>query len=195
MPVRNTDTAWGSVSIGLHWLVVLLVLVGATIGLVMDEMPNSVAKIQVFALHKSLGLTVLALMLLRLAWRLVGGRPAALAGTARWQSATATITHWLLYAALVAMPLSGWLYNSASNFPLRWFGLVRVPPLSGRDPDLKEFAHEAHETIFWIIIALVLLHVGAALWHHLVRRDATLDRMLPARLRRRPAGASMEERQ
>lgn len=193
MHVRNTDTAWGSVSIGLHWLVVLLVLVGATLGLVMDEMPNSVAKIQVYALHKSLGLTVLALMLLRFAWRLAGGRPAALAGTARWQSASATVTHWLLYAALLAMPLSGWLYNSASNFPLRWFGLVRVPALSGRDPDLKELAHEAHETIFWVIVALVLLHVGAALWHHLVRRDATLDRMLPARLRR-PAQAATDER-
>jgi cytochrome b561 len=133
-------------------------------------------------------------MVLRLLWRLLGGRPAALAGSARWQSATAEVTHWLLYAALFAMPLSGWLYNSASNFPLRWFGLFRVPALSERNPDLKEFAHDAHETLFWVIVALVVLHAGAALWHHLVRRDETLDRMLPARLRRVKQAVAGEDR-
>lgn len=194
MGFRNTDTAWGSVSMALHWLVVLLLLATAVLGLVMDEMRFSPTKVQVFALHKSLGLTVLALMLLRLLWRLVGGRPAALAGSARWQSATATITHWLLYAALFAMPLSGWLYNSASNFPLRWFGLFTVPPLTGRDQDIKEFAHDAHEMLFWVIVVLVLLHAGAALFHHLVRRDETLDRMLPARLRRVKQALHTEER-
>lgn len=194
MGLRNTDTAWGSVSMALHWLIVLLVLATAVLGLVMGEMRFSPTKVQAFALHKSLGLTVLALMVLRLAWRLVGGRPAALADSARWQSATAEVTHWLLYAALFAMPLSGWLYNSASNFPLRWFGLFTVPPLTGRDQDIKEFAHDAHEMLFWVIVVLVLLHAGAALWHHMVRRDETLDRMLPARLRRarqRPATEDM----
>ena len=194
MGMRNTDTAWGTVSMALHWLIVLLVLAAALIGLTMDDLPNSATKVKVYALHKSLGLTVLALMLVRLLWRLVGGRPAALAGTPRWQNATATITHWLLYAALFAMPLSGWLYNSASNFPLRWFGLFQVPALSGRDPELKAIAHDTHETLFWVIVALVLLHAGAALWHHLVRRDETLDRMLPARLRRVKQALQAEER-
>jgi len=92
------------------------------------------------------------------------------------------------------MPLSGWLYNSASNFPLRWFGLFQVPALSGRDPELKAIAHDTHGTLFWVIVALVLLHAGAALWHHLVRRDETLDRMLPARLRRVKQALQAEER-
>jgi len=93
MGMRNTDTAWGTVSMALHWLIVLLVLAAALIGLTMDDLPNSATKVKVYALHKSLGLTVLALMLVRLLWRLVGGRPAALAGTPRWQKPTATITH------------------------------------------------------------------------------------------------------
>jgi len=184
MQLRNTDIAWGTVSMLLHWLVVLLVLVAATLGLVMDEMPNSMTKLRVFALHKSLGITVLALMLLRLAWRLLGGRPAALP-MARWQAFSASVTHWLLYAVLLAMPLSGWLYNSASNFPLQWFGLFNLPALVERDRDIREWAHDAHETLFWVIVALVALHAAAALWHHLVLRDATLERMLPSYLRRR----------
>ena len=184
MGLRNSDEAWGWVSMALHWLVVLGVLAAAMIGLVMEELPSSGGKVQVYALHKSIGLTVLGLMVLRLLWRLAGGRPGVLPGVARWQSLAAAVTHGLLYAALFAMPLSGWLYNSASNFPLRWFGLFRVPPISGRDGDLKDFAHDAHETLFWVIVALVLLHAGAALWHHLVLRDRTLDRMLPSRWRR-----------
>src|SRR5690606_6510383 len=120
---------WGSISMLLHWSVVLLVLCAAVLGLVMDEMPNSFNKVRVYALHKSLGLTVLGLMVLRLLWRMVSGRPGTVAGVARWQSRIAEVSHWLLYAVLFAMPLSGWLYNSSSNFPLQWFGLFNVPAL------------------------------------------------------------------
>ena len=189
MQLRNTPSGWGTVSMLLHWLIVLLVVVAIVLALVMEEMPRSVARLEMYALHKSVGITVLALMLLRLAWRFVGPRPLALPGTARWQAALAELTHWALYAVLIAMPLSGWLYNSASNFPLQWFGLVNLPPLGGRSEALEDLAHDAHETLFWVILVLVALHAGAAFWHHFVRRDATLERMLPARWRRSEAAA------
>ena len=108
---------------------------------------------RVYALHKSIGLTVLGLTVLRLLWRLVAGAPEPVPGTPRWQSAIAQGTHGALYAILLAMPLSGWLYNSAAGFPLQWFGVFKLPALSGRDPGLKEFAGEAHE---WLFIALAL---------------------------------------
>ena len=187
MQWRNTTTGWGAVSMLLHWLIVLLVVLAVVLAQVMEEMPRSMARVEVYALHKSVGITVLALMLVRLAWRFLGPRPLSLPGTARWQAALAEVTHWSLYAALIAMPLSGWLYNSASNFPLQWFGLVNLPPISGRSAELKDFAHDLHETLFWVIVVLVVLHAGAAFWHHFVRRDATLERMLPARWRRRAA--------
>lgn len=179
MPIRNTSERWGMVSIGLHWLTLLLILGLALVGMSMDELPNSPLKVQVYAMHKSFGLTVLGLTLLRLLWRLLAGAPNPVPGMARWQHWAASGTHGLLYALLLAMPLSGWLYNSASGFPLKWFGLLSLPKLAGYNPGLKHFALEAHETIFYVLAGVLLLHAAAALKHHYVDRDATLRRMLP----------------
>ena len=179
MPLKNTREEWGSVSMALHWLVVVLILMMAVIGLTMGDLPNGPDKIWVYALHKSIGITILVLVVLRLAWRLYAGAPAAVAGTPGWQERTASLTHWALYALLLAMPLSGWVLNSASGFPLQWFGLFNLPPLAGRDHDLHELAEEVHELLFWILVALVVAHAAAAFYHHLFQRDATLARMLP----------------
>lgn len=179
MPIRNTSERWGWVSIGIHWLTVLLVLGLVIVGLVMQELPNSPTKIEVYALHKSVGLTVLGLTVLRLLWRLVAGAPAPVPGMPRWQVLAAQVSHGAIYVLLLAMPLSGWLYNSASGFPLKWFGLFGLPKLSGYDPDVKAFALEMHEWGFIALLALITLHAAAALHHHYRHRDATLARMLP----------------
>jgi cytochrome b561 len=178
---RNSPERWGAIAQLLHWGIAVMVIGLAIVGLTMDELPNSPTKMQVYALHKSTGLTVLVLVVLRLIWRLVDRRPPYPPTMARWQQQLAALTHGLLYALLLSMPLSGWLYNSASNFPLRWFGLFPVPSLSGPDRELKHFAHEVHETGFYVLAALFALHVGAALLHHYRYRDATLVRMLPGR--------------
>src|SRR5690606_32915261 len=115
MTLKNTPERWGAVSQALHWLVVLLILAVATVGLVMDELPRTPKYFWVYTAHKSLGITVLALMLLRLGWRLYAGGVPPVAGTPRWQATVASATHWLLYALALAMPLSGWLYDSASG--------------------------------------------------------------------------------
>ncbi len=179
MPLKNTHEEWGSVSMALHWLVVVLILAMAWIGLTMGDLPNGPDKVATYALHKSIGITILALVVLRLAWRLYAGAPTAVAGTPGWQERVASLTHWALYALLLAMPLSGWLLNSASGFPLQWFGLFNLPALTGRDHDLHELAEEIHELLFWVLVALVVAHAAAAFYHHLFQRDATLARMLP----------------
>ena len=97
----------------------------------------------------------------------------------QWQHRVAQLTHAGLYVLLFAVPLSGWLVNSASGFPLRWFGLFRVPSIAARDHALHEFAEGLHEWLFWGLIALVVMHATAAIYHHLFMRDATLARMLP----------------
>jgi cytochrome b561 len=179
MPIKNANDRWGWISLGIHWLTVVMVLCLALVGLLMDELPNSPTKIQVYGLHKSFGLTVLGLTVLRLLWRLIAGVPQPVPGTPRWQVLAAGITHGALYVILLAMPLSGWLYNSASGFPLKWFGLFSLPKLSGYDPDVKQFAHAMHETLFLALAAIVTLHALAALKHHYFDRDRTLARMLP----------------
>ena len=179
MPLKNTRDQWGSISKLLHWLVVLLILAMAWIGLTMGDLPNGPDKIATYALHKSIGITILVLVLLRLGWRLYAGAPAPVPGTPSWQDKIASLTHWALYALLLAMPISGWVVNSSSGFPLQWFGLVNLPAIVGRDQELHELAETIHETLFWILVTLVVLHAAAAFYHHLFQRDATLARMLP----------------
>ncbi len=179
MPLKNTDQRWGGVSQSLHWLIVLLIIGQGSVGLWMQEMHNSPDKIQLYALHKSFGLTILALVVLRLLWRLYAGAPGPVPGTPTWQQRIARVTHWLLYALLLAMPLSGWTLNSAAGFPLQWFWLFNLPAITGQDHDLRELAGEAHQWLFWLLIATATLHAAAAFYHHLFMRDATLSRMLP----------------
>ena len=196
MSLRNPRDRWGGVSQSLHWLVVVLILATGLIGLLMGDMRASPTKVQVYALHKSLGLTILALAVLRLGWRLAAGAPATLTGTPRWQARLASVTHWLLYALLLAIPLSGWAFNSAAGYPLQWFGLFNLPALVGRDAGLRVTARDLHEALFWGLVAVTLLHAAAALYHHAVLRDATLARMLPRgwlRAGARPSSARSED--
>lgn len=178
--IRNSPQAWGHVSIALHWLTAALILGLAAVGLLMTELPTSPMKIQVYALHKSFGLTVLALTVLRLSWRLLAGSPEALPA-GKLQSLAARSVHGMLYALLFATPLSGWLYNSASGFPLRWFGMPMPKLFTGFNPALKQLAHALHENLFYLLAALLVLHAGAALFHHYVRKDDTLKRMTGTR--------------
>ncbi len=179
LPIRNTEDRWGMVTLGIHWLTVLAVVGLCIVGFLMQELPNRPYKIEIYALHKSLGLTVLGLTLLRLLWRLVAGTPRPAPGMPRWQQVAANASHGLLYLVLLAMPLSGWLYNSASGFPLRWFGTFALPRLTARNHDVAEFFEETHETLFLALAALVTVHALAALKHHYIDRDRTLHRMLP----------------
>ena len=189
MTLRNTRERWGAVSQSFHWLIVLLILALAIVGLVMDELPRTPKYFWVYTAHKSMGITVLALMLARLGWRLYAGAPAPVAGTPGWQAAIAGITHWLLYALALAMPLSGWLYDSASGLrPFRFFGQFAVPKLVAPNEWLADLARDAHGLLFWVLVVLVAAHAGAALYHHLFQRDDTLLRMLPSRGARARSG-------
>ncbi|HEY4555324.1 MAG TPA: cytochrome b [Lysobacter sp.] len=181
MSLKNPADRWGPVSQLLHWAIALLVTAIGAIGLWMGGLPNSPRKIEVYALHKSLGLTLLALVLVRIAWRAYAGAPAALPGQPRWQMRIASATHAGLYALLLAMPLTGWLLNAWGGYPLQWFGLFNLPRLLPRDRELHEFAATLHEAGFWLLCALVVAHVAAALYHHLFLGDATLARMWPRR--------------
>jgi cytochrome b561 len=187
MSLKNPSDRWGAVSQLLHWLIVLMILGLGTAGLVMTDMRNSPDKVQLYLLHKSIGLTLMALVVLRLVWRMYAGAPRPVPGSPHWQERIAALTHGAMYVLLFAIPLSGWLFNSAAGFPLRWFGMFNLPALAAKNQGLRETAGEAHELLFWALIALAVVHAGAALYHHLFQHDATLARMLPRGWLRSPA--------
>ena len=177
---------WGAVSQLFHWVSAALVIALGTIGLYMTELTSPVAKIRWYALHKSLGITLLALVLLRLLWRWTHAVPGAIPGTSRRIRLAADGVHGLLYAMMIAMPLTGWLINSTSGYPLQWFRLFNLPAIAAKNEHLNGIAKELHEFGFWTLVVLVLGHVGAAVYHQLFLQDGTLTRMLPARRRRSP---------
>jgi cytochrome b561 len=192
MPTPSPRTDWSALSKALHWLIAALILAMAWIGLTMGGMPNGPDKIATYALHKSIGLSILALAALRLGWRLYAGAPAPVAGTPRWQERIANATHVALYVLLLALPLTGWLLNSAAGFPLQWFGLFNLPSIAARDEALHTLAVQTHEALFWALAVLVVMHAAAALYHHLFLGDATLARMLPRGWLRAPANDTPE---
>ncbi|MFZ1392396.1 MAG: cytochrome b [Dokdonella sp.] len=188
MSLKSTENRWGSVAQLLHWLMALAIIGNGIVGLVMDEMPRGMSKLNTFAIHKSIGLTVLALLVLRASWRLFDRKPDD-EPMPRWQRLAAHATHGVLYLLMLAIPLSGWIYNSAHGYALQWFKLFNLPALSEKNDALSDFAGDTHEILFWVLAVVLVAHVGGALVHHLFERDNTLLRMLPfARLRPKNKG-------
>lgn len=179
----NTSKRWGAISMVLHWLVALLVLGLMAVGFYMESGLTDDLKtlFTLFQGHKSLGLLVLALAILRLGWRWLNPSPPLPDTLKPWERTAARATHLALYALLLAQPLVGWLMVSASplEVPTIWFGLVDVPHLIGPDKATEGLMKRLHWIFAWALIALIALHIAAALKHHLILRDDVLRRMLP----------------
>jgi len=160
----------------LHWIIAALVLGNIGGGLLHDALEDV---INLMPLHKASGMTVLALTLVRIAWRFTWRAPAHPAGMSAMEAAAARGVHVLFYGLMLAMPLSGWIMASAGKYPLTWFGLFDLPKLGvTRDDPAYGIAHEAHEILGWVFLALAALHIAAALRHHFLLRDNVLRRML-----------------
>lgn len=183
MQLKNDESRYGAVAQFFHWTIVILIIVQYTLANQADKLPLGAAKIAVLARHKSFGITILTLVLLRLVWRWMSAQPLDPPGMARWQTIGARISHIALYALLIVTPLAGWLMSSARNFPVSWFGLVTLPDFIAPSRPAYEFLHETHELLAQTLFWLALLHVAAALKHHFVDRDNVLRRMLPIRLK------------
>lgn len=190
MTTRDSQLRYGSVSIALHWLIALLVIVNLAGGLYMGTLPRGDAtKALIVMLHKSTGLTILTLSVLRLIWRLMNPWQPLPLDMSPLLRAAARATHVLFYILIIAIPFSGWAMVSASKnpAPILWYGLFEWPKLgfvtSLPADQRKMWGHnfgETHELLAYLAIALIVLHVGAALYHHYIRRDRVLRRMLPS---------------
>lgn len=166
-------------AIALHWITAFAVLGMLGAGLWMTGLPLGLLKLEVYAWHKWMGIAVLALTATRLMWRW-RHPPPALPGTLPfWERRLARIAHWMLFALLIALPVSGWLMNSASGIGLYWFGYVPIPDLVPRDPDLFSALRVVHWALSRLLIAMVALHVAAVVYHDVLRRDGIFRRMWP----------------
>ncbi|SOB88156.1 cytochrome b561 [Sphingomonas guangdongensis] len=164
-------------AIAFHWTIAAAILFNLWLGLFHESLPGNW---RVMPVHKALGITVLVLSLARLGWRLAHRPPPFPPALPRWERTLAKTAHWTLYALMIGVPLSGWLMVSgaAVRRPLDWFGLFPLPFLPV-GPSVGGAAHEAHELLGYATAALLLVHILAALRHHLILRDDTLVRILP----------------
>ncbi len=172
-------TSYTRTAISLHWLVALAIVTTFGVGLYMHELPLSPAKLKIYSWHKWTGVTIFLLVALRLIWRLTHRPPAPPANMPAWQHVAAEAAHWLLYALMIAIPLSGWLMSSAKGFQTVYFGVLPLPDLLAKNKELGETLTTVHQALNFTMAGLVLAHVGAALKHHFIDRDDVLARMLP----------------
>jgi cytochrome b561 len=171
---------YDGIAILLHWLIALALVANFALGVTMVEIPGiTPAKLRYFNWHKWAGVTIFAVVTLRLLWRLFHRPPPLPDSTGRWQRRVAAATHWALYGLMFAVPLSGYFYSLAAGFPVVYLGVVKLPVLIGPDPALKQTLLDLHYLLNMALAGLVLAHVGAALKHHFIDRDTVLRRMLP----------------
>jgi len=165
------------VAVVLHWVIAIVVLLQVPLGWWMQEIPKQPPgpRAEMFNLHKSIGLTVLALMIVRLAWR-IGHKPPVLPPMPRWQAVAAKCTHSALYVLVVAMPLTGYLGSVYSGFPVKFFGMT-LPAWGVKNPQLKEWMGVAHLYLSWALLAAFALHILGVIKHAVIDRDGIITRM------------------
>lgn len=180
MPARNTSQRWGWVARFFHWIMFLLI-VGAWFAVEQHEQfpKGSPERGAWMDLHKALGLSVFFLLWARLGWRLSGPVPDPVI-TSAWQHRAAVLVHWGLYFVMLMMPLSGLVMSQFGGREVSWFGVFEVPVFLGENKELAGQIKELHEDVWWpLLLVLLALHVGAALWHQFIVKDGTMTRMRP----------------
>ncbi len=181
MTTRNgyvSGEQYSGVAILLHWLTAVLVVANLLLAVSMVPLPISPRKLQWYAWHKWIGITIFLMTWLRLAWRHLRPPPLPVP-MPPWQRRAAAASHSLLYVLLLVIPVSGWLYSSTTGVQVVYLGLVPLPDLLPKDRALAASLKAVHVTLNVAMVTLVLIHVAAAVRHHFVDRDRVLARMVP----------------
>jgi cytochrome b561 len=189
MQIRNSERAWGAIQQGLHWFIVIAVIAQLTVGLIFANLPENDPRAgTLFGVHATLGLVIFFVMLARFAWRQANPVP-ELPDTLRpYEKRIATVNHWAFYALIIGLPLGGYLMVNAHGHAVPFFG-IDLPVLLSKNESLGETFFYLHVGGAFLLMALILLHVAAALRHEFLLGDNTLRRMTPlAQRETEPAG-------
>lgn len=180
MATTDHPGAYRPAAIALHWIVALLVLSTIPVGIMMlnDDLPRRTQD-ALFIYHKNLGVVIFLLVVIRIAYRAFNRPPPLPASVPPIQGAIAKATHVLLYALLLVMTISGYVYVTAGDYPLELFDAIGVPHLVSPNEDIADIAQAIHVTTRFPLVLLIILHTGAALYHALIRRDGVFTRMAP----------------
>jgi cytochrome b561 len=176
--IKNTSTQYGNISKAFHWSMSVIILCLLVVGCIMVQMDDGDTKWQIYALHKSFGLIILTLIPLRILWRLINTTP-TLDMVPTWEKHAAKTAHALLYAAMLAMPISGWIMSTASDHIPSFFGLFDVPAPVAASEATATLAGNIHYYVAWTLAGILVLHVGAAIKAHVIDKNTILTRMLP----------------
>lgn len=177
---ERADTAYTSVARALHWLILLLLIVQFAIGWLMPDIKPNVPVTTLISMHFSFGTLIFVVAVGRLIYRASHGAPPPEDGVPSWQIASARTVHWLLYLLIFLVPILGWINASWRGMPISFFGLFKIPQIVGTRAPHWGWTGDTHMLLAdYAILGLVGLHVLAALYHYLVRRDRVLQRMLP----------------
>ena len=179
----SQKSRYSTVAIVFHWLLGISIFAMFAIGIYMSDLPFSPTRLKLYNYHKWAGITFLALSVLRLVWRLTN-KPPALPKTIvqampNWQTKIYHSTHYAMYALFFAVPLIGWAFSSAAGFPIVLFGVLPLPDFVAVDKEFAKLIKELHAISAFTLMGLVLLHIAAALKHHVIDKDDLISRMLP----------------
>lgn len=178
-PLTPFVPGYDRISVLLHWLAALLIVATFALGVMMVDIAGiTPTKLRYFSWHKWLGVTVLALTVVRLLWRLTQTAPPYAQPMPRWQALLSRLTHGALYGLMFAVPVSGYFYSLAAGVPVVYLAVLPLPVFIDADPVLKPMLKELHENLAWCLFGFVVLHLLAVLKHQLIDRDALLGRML-----------------
>jgi len=179
MPTENTPTRYSALAKLFHWVIAALIVTQFVLAGMADRLPTGVHKLTLLARHKSVGMTVLMLAILRLLWRLKHPPPALPSAMSPRERLAARSTHVAFYVLLFVQPITGWLMSSAKNYSVSWFGLFTWPNLIGKNEAAFNILRGTHDALSGVLFAIAVLHIFAALKHHFWNRDEVLLRMLP----------------
>ena len=165
----------------IHWLMAALIFVALPLGVWASLLPSGgVRRIEILFFHKSIGVTVLGLVALRIVWRLIAGAPAYAEPLGTLTKAASRAGHLALYVLMIAMPVSGYLASTAGGRAVLWFGLFELPRVVAKDRALAAAASRAHLAFAWMLGFVLAAHLGAVVWHAMIKRDSVLTRMWPS---------------
>jgi len=177
MSLGNSASHWGLVSRLLHWFMAITIIFMFGLGVTMINMRLSPMKLEMFMVHKSVGILLLATVTIRIIWRLINPAPRPSSSITKSQRKIVLAGQLLMYVLMVCIPISGWVINSAANFPLHWFGLFEIPPIAQPSLDTEEYAKTAHLILVCTLGAVAVIHIAAALHHHFIQKNDVLKRM------------------